>query len=141
MSRPPKEINWEQVLLRMQSRSTAAQISQYFNIDTDTFYRRFKQEFGCGFQDFAAREKECGASNISYMQYTKALKGSEKMLTLLGREWLGQGEEIRNLSAPNQELIEAKAENSRLRYRLKIERRINNELRPNGNEPETGDEP
>lgn len=132
MARPPKEINWEQVLLRMQARNTAAQIAQVFNIDMDTFYDRFKKEFGCGFQDYSAREKAHGVSNIAYMQYTKALKGSEKMLTLLGKEWLGQGVEIVNQESPVQDILDT----DHLRMENQYLKSVNEALRADQNQPE-----
>lgn len=136
MARPPKEINWEVVLLRMQARNKATEIAQAFNIDINNFYDRFKKEFGCGFADYAAREKEHGVSNIAYMQYTKALKGSEKMLTLLGKEWLGQGSEIVHRDSPVQEVLDS----DHLRMENQYLKSVNNALRASQNEPEAESE-
>ncbi len=133
MARPPKEINWEQVLLRMQARNTAAQIAQVFNLDINTFYDRFKKEFGSSFSDYAVKEKEHGVSNIAYMQYTKALKGSEKMLTLLGKEWIGQGAEIVNKESPIQDILDT----DHLRMENQYLKSVNEALRATENQPKT----
>lgn len=132
MGRSPKDIKWETVLLRMQARNSARQIAQAHHINIDTFYDRFKEEFGCNFSDYSDGEQESGEGNIAYVQYTKALSGNVQMLTLLGEEWLGQGAPKNRGDAPLEELLLLKAENSRLRYQLKKK-----DAQPN-DEPEAG---
>lgn len=106
MARPQKEIKWEVVLARMQAGNTAKQICQHHHVDTDTFYRRFKQEFGCSFGDYSAAERDLGNGNVAFMQYTKAMQGNTSMLLRLGDEWLGQGApKVQNLAA-NQPTID-----------------------------------
>lgn len=91
VARPLKEINWKEVERRAEIGNTARQICQAFGIDTDTFYRRFKEEYGCSFGDFTAPALEASKANILYTQYIKALAGNTRMLELLGREICGQG--------------------------------------------------
>ncbi len=106
MARPEREIKWDVVLMRMQAGNTAAQIAQAHNINIDTFYDRFKKEFGCGFSDYSDPERTLGKGNIAYVQYTKALQGSTAMLSLLGEEWLGQGAPKPPTVAANQPTID-----------------------------------
>jgi len=91
MARPPKEINWKEVERRAEIGNSAREICRAFGIDTDTFYRRFKEEYGYSFGDFSAPALEASKANILYTQYVKALAGNTKMLELLGRELCGQG--------------------------------------------------
>lgn len=117
MVRPRKEINWDVVERRMEAGNSATVIAQYHHIDIDTFYRRFKEEYGCSFGDYTVLYKECGKGNVAFMQYTKAMQGNANMLTLLGREWLGQGK-IMDQESPHQDSIDLKHENMMLRAEL-----------------------
>jgi len=91
MGRSPKEIKWDVVEKRMQAGETALSIASRHYIDTDTFYRRFKKEYGCSFGDYKDKFREVGKSDILFTQYMKAMAGNPKMLELLGKEWCGQG--------------------------------------------------
>lgn len=117
MARPKKEINWAIVEKRLESGDSAVNISHIHNIDTDTFYLRFKENYGCSFQDYSAKFHSNGKANIAFTQYIKALEGNTNMLTLLGREWLGQGKEVVQKS-PYEDLIELKHENMMLRAEI-----------------------
>lgn len=120
MARPLKEINWQVVERMMEAGNTAKEISKYLRIDEDTFYRRFKIEFGSCFAGFADGIAECGDGNIRYLQYIKALSGNIEMLKLLGKERLGQGSESQLKKAPNQIVIDDMKENMRLKHELVI---------------------
>ena len=96
MVRPLKEIKWEEVERRIEIGNTARQIAKALRVNIDTFYDRFKQEFGCSFSDYSVGAIEISAANILYTQYMKALGGNTKMLELLGKEICGQGKEESN---------------------------------------------
>jgi hypothetical protein len=91
MARPKKEINWTEVEKRIEMGQKGIQIANCLRIDTDTFYRRFKQEYEERFEDYTARLTPCASDNILFLQYVKAMQGNIKMLELLGQEWCGQG--------------------------------------------------
>lgn len=117
MARPPKEINWDVVEKRIQCGETAASISHRHCITLDTFYRRFKQRYGCNFQDYCDKYREVGKSDIIFIQYMKALSGNIKMLELLGKEWCGQGKsEI--TQSPFEEVLALRHDNMMLRAKL-----------------------
>jgi hypothetical protein len=133
MARPLKNINWDIVIKRMQAGNTAEQIYVELELNKDTFYNRFKQEFGVGFSDYSdGKAHEAGKGNILYVQYMKALNGNTRMLELLGREWCGQAQEkTSNTSAPNQKEIDKDQLIQILQHKIKT-------LEENGNKPETG---
>jgi hypothetical protein len=107
MARPPKPINWEIILKRMQAGNTAKQIAFEHEIHLDTFYDRFKKEFDASFSDYSANSYEGGNGNIAYTQYMKALSGNVQMLIWLGKVRLGQREpDATPLVAPNQDNID-----------------------------------
>jgi len=117
MARPCKEINWDIVEKRMEAGNSAATISSMHFIDTDTFYRRFKERYNCSFGDYSAKFHECGKSNIIFTQYMKALSGNTKMLELLGKEWCGQGKEIEKIS-PFEDILALRHENMILKAEI-----------------------
>lgn len=94
MARPEKFIDWDKVRLRMEAGNSAKVIAAHHNIDTDTFYKRFKQEFGCSFGDYSALFYQCGNENLLYTQYVKALSGNVQLLIHLGKVRLGQKEDF-----------------------------------------------
>lgn len=89
MARPLKEINWDEVELKMKAGCSAKEICGSY-MDLDTFYRRFKDEYGKSFGDYSARFHETGKGNIKAKQYSKAMEGNIQMLLWLGKNWLGQ---------------------------------------------------
>jgi len=132
MARPRKTIDWETVKKRMEAGNSAATICDLHDLDTDTFYLRFKEHFGENFQDYSARMHCCGKSNIAFTQYTRALEGNTNMLTLLGREWLGQGKEQES-KPPYQDLLELTHANMILRAEIAEMREL-----LNANKSQTG---
>ena len=129
MGRTPKPINWDIVVAYMESGCTQNFIARKFNIDPKNFRRRFKEEFGENFALFAPEFVSDGPENVKAMQYFKAIglttKGDNKMLELLGKEWLGQGkEEVKE--SPFQEEIDARHELMILRSKnRKLEEALN----------------
>jgi hypothetical protein len=95
MARPKKEINWKMVEGKMAAGCSAAEIYNDPDclMNEDTFYDRFKQEYGKSFSEYSGKFHSIGQGNIRYTQYAKALQGNTTMLLLLGRLWLGQKEQ------------------------------------------------
>jgi hypothetical protein len=92
MARPPKEINWDSVEKRMQAGNNAKQICKDLRIDIDTFYRRFREEYGCSFGDYSVGMPECKKGNLEYIMYSKAMSGDVKMLIHLAKFELGHND-------------------------------------------------
>jgi AraC-like DNA-binding protein len=123
MARPQKEINWDIVEKRMEAGNNAKTICQRFKIDTDTFYRRFKQKYGCSFGDYSAHFVQCGDDDIDYVQYMKAISGNVQMLIWLGRVRRGQKEAESEKEVPKNDEINA------YRHKLMLLEAENDELR------------
>jgi len=90
MARPSKPIKWEEVILRMKAGNSAVSIANAFDVSIATFYERFNSEFDCTFPDKKAELLENGSDDLQYMQFKKAMGGSERMLLWLGQVRLGQ---------------------------------------------------
>lgn len=96
MARPLKEINWEVVERLIESGCKAIEIAGKFRIKHQTFYERFKKEYGVGFQDYRTEVAEAGAAEIRAMIHAKALNnkapGNSNLLIFLARCRLGMRE-------------------------------------------------
>lgn len=130
MARPPKPINWDLVDRMMEAGCTADGIAGALHIHPTNFCNRFKKQYGKNFTNFANDFHSGGKANVQFNQYVKAMQGNIQMLTLLGREWLGQGREDVQES-PYQSDIEKDHEIMRLRNQLA-------NLEKNGHESQAG---
>ncbi len=125
MARPEKEINWEIVEKRIEAGCNGIEIAASLRVQADTFYLRFKKKYGKSFQDSSGYFYSAGDANIKFTQYMKALSGNCNMLTLLGRERLGQGKEQEALS-PFEDLLGLRHENMLLRAEIeKVKEKLN----------------
>lgn len=96
MGRPLKEINWEVVEKLIESGCSGVEIAGKFRIKSDTFYERFKKEYGCSFQDYRVESQEAGLADLKSMIHAKALNnkapGNSNLLIFLARCRLGMKE-------------------------------------------------
>lgn len=123
MARPQKEINWDIVEKLIECGCFGTEIAAKFRIQSDTFYRRFKEEYGCAFQDYHARSHESGIADLRAMLHAKALNnrapGNSNLLIFLARTKLGMKEpEMDQSVATNQEFIDQSHEIMRLQHKL-----------------------
>lgn len=107
MGRPLKEINWDVVEKLIESGCSGVEIAGKFRIKSDTFYERFKREYGCSFQDYRVESQEAGLADLKSMIHAKALNnkapGNSNLLIFLARCRLGMKEpENSTALAPNQ---------------------------------------
>jgi len=111
MARPLKEINWDMVDKLIEAGCSGVAIAGKFRIQSDTFYERFKREYGCSFQDYRANVQEAGLADLMMMLHAKALNnkapGNSNLLIFLAKTKLGLKEpEIEHLFAPKQNDID-----------------------------------
>lgn len=117
MTKQKKEIDWNLVEKRMEAGCNGIEISAVLRVDPDTFYRRFEEQYGKRFADISDHFQKAGHSNVRAMQYIKAMNGNIPMLTLLGREWLGQGKDQEKVS-PYEDILALRHENMMLRAQI-----------------------
>lgn len=135
MVRPLKEINWDVVEKLMESGCSGVAIAAKFRIQSDTFYRRFKDEYECSFQDYHIHAQEAGAADLLSMLHAKALNnkapGNAQLLMFLARCRLGMKEpELTANIATNQVQLDQTHLIMQLQHKLA-------ELEGNGDKPET----
>jgi hypothetical protein len=135
MARPLKEINWDVVEKLIESGCSGVEIAGKFRIQSDTFYRRFKEEYKTSFQDYRVESQEAGAADLKAMIHAKALNnkapGNSNLLIFLARCRLGMKEpEVTHLLAANQPQIDQSHTIMQLQHRI-------TELEANGNKSKT----
>jgi AraC-like DNA-binding protein len=123
MARPQKEINWEIVEKLIESGCSGVEIAGKFRIQSDTFYRRFKEEYGCSFQDYRVESQEAGLADLRAMIHAKALNnkapGNSNLLIFLARCRLGLREpEVSHALAANQNQIDQTHTIMQLQHRI-----------------------
>jgi hypothetical protein len=123
MARPRREINWEVVEKLIECGCTGLEIAAKFKLDPDTFYDRFRKEYGVRFADYSGPAAECGKAEIRSMLYAKALNnkapGNSQLLLFLARCELGMREpELTSMLAANQPQIDQTHEIMRLQHKI-----------------------
>lgn len=135
MARPLKEINWDVVEKLIECGCSGVEIAAKFRIKSDTFYERFKKEYGCSFQDYRGEAQEAGLADIRSMLQAKALNnkapGNSNLLIFLARCKLGMREpDVVHSLAANQNQIDQTHTIMQLQHRI-------SELEGNGNQSQT----
>ncbi len=134
MARPLKDIKWDIVEQYIESGCTAIEIAGKFGLNDETFYRRFKKEYGCGFQDYKAKSYGAGLADLRRMLHAKALNnnapGNTQALIWLSKVKLGYREpdQVQALAA-NQPQIDQSHRIMELEHQLA-------ELQINGDKPQ-----
>ena len=123
MARPPKEINWDVVERCVEAGCNGVEIAAKFRVNSDTFYRRFQQEYGIYFQGYQVHTQEAGAADLRRMIHAKALDnkapGNASVLMFLASRRLGMKEpETVHMLAANQEQIDQSHLIMQLQHRI-----------------------
>jgi hypothetical protein len=92
MSRPEKPIDWELVDELLVAGCDGNQISPFFNMHPDTFYRRVMEKYGVCFTVLQSIKRAEGDAVLLTAQYKKAAAGDNTMMVWLGKNRLKQKE-------------------------------------------------
>ena len=128
--RPFKEINWDIVEKYIEYGSSGIEIAGKFRMQPDTFYRRFKQKYGCAFQDYKGNTHEGGKADLRAMLWAKTLNnkapGNAQLLLFMAKCILGFKEpEISHNLAANQTQIDQTHTIMMLQHQLSEEKSKN----------------
>jgi len=94
MARPPKSINWDIVKKKIEAGCTVKEIINTYecSVTDETFYKRFKEEFGCSFSEYSALSASNGEGDLKLTLHAKAMQGNITALIFLARCRLGMKE-------------------------------------------------
>lgn len=104
MSRPEKEIDWDKVDKLMMSGCTGTEIAPHFDIHHETLYNRLSEKYGMGFTEYSRKMKCYGDSILRTKQYEKALTKDNGMMIWLGKQRLGQTDQVKTIHSFDGEL-------------------------------------
>jgi len=95
MSRPRKEIDWEEFEKLCFLQCTQQEIMGFFDIKTkDTLNTRIREQYGdehC-FSTIYEQKSQGGKISIRRKQFQVGMSGNVSMLIWLGKNWLGQSD-------------------------------------------------
>lgn len=89
---PEKPVDWKRVERLIVCGCTAEEIAPHFNMHSNTFRRRFEDEYGQSFSKYSNYKYREGHSLIKEKQFDKAMSGDNTLLIWLGKVMLGQRE-------------------------------------------------
>ena len=94
MPRPLKEIDAKQFEKLCGLQCTKLEICGWFDITDKTLENWCKRTYGKGFSETFEEKRASGKISLRRAQYELALKGNATMLIWLGRNYLGQSEDV-----------------------------------------------
>lgn len=113
MSRPRKEIDWQDAEKLCVLQCTGEEIAQFIGVSTDTLSRRCTEVHGVSFAEWIGQKREVGRVSLRRAQWKTAVeKNNPTMLIWLGKQYLGQSDKnSHQVSGPDGKPIETKVEN------------------------------
>lgn len=93
--RPRAVIDYEKIDSLAGIFCTSDEIVAFLGVSHDTIERRIKSDYGVSFADYIKQKQQgTGKPSLRRMQYLAAKKGSVAMLIWLGKQYLGQKDQI-----------------------------------------------
>lgn len=105
MARPRIEIDLEQFKGLCLLQCTLSEIASFFNCSEDTIERWCKRELGSSFADTYKKYSAGGKISLRRYQYRMA-EHNVSMAIWLGKQWLGQREQVEIASPETESAIE-----------------------------------
>lgn len=101
---PEKQIILEQVLYWIDLQATQEEIAGSFRVSVETLDSRLIEAFGMRFSEL--RKRCSGQAKLALRRYQfEQAKKSATMAIWLGKQWIGQKDDIQLVQAPNHDLI------------------------------------
>lgn len=94
MSAKKVEIDWKMVGRYLNAQCSGVAIASILGIHENTLYERCKTDQDMEFMAFAALKKAEGIELIRSKQFELAMRGDRTMLVWLGKQLLGQKEQV-----------------------------------------------
>lgn len=94
MGRPPKPIDWAKVETLCSIQCTQEEIAAVMEIHLDNLCQAAKREHGMTFADLFKKWREGGRASLRRQQWKKALEGNPALLIWMGKQVLGQKDQV-----------------------------------------------
>lgn len=96
MGRPKIDINFEELEKLCGLQCTLIEIASFFGCSEDTIERRIKEEYDTTFADYYKNNSAYGRISLRRAQYKAAIDGNTSMLIWMGKQLLGQSDQIKS---------------------------------------------
>lgn len=90
------EKDWQQVEQMCAIHCRKEEICAIIGVSEDTLERRIKEKYGIRYAEYFEQKSSGGKMSLRRRQYTQAMDGNTTMLIWLGKQWLGQSDEIKH---------------------------------------------
>ncbi len=97
MARPIKVLDWDRVEWLLKCGCTGVDIAAEFDMHPKTFYDKVLEEYKMCFTEVCALKRTQGQNLLREAQLTKALEKDNTMMIWLGKQLLGQRENVSEL--------------------------------------------
>jgi len=104
--RPQKPIDWDLVEKAIGAGCEGVEIAAHLGIHPNTLYERTVAEHGITFSEYLSTKREKGESILRMKQFQVAMNGNVTMLIWLGKQRLGQKENTKDDTPPNDKLLQ-----------------------------------
>lgn len=94
MARPLAQIDWDQVDKMCAIHCTGEEQAAVLGVDYDTLNRACQREYEVSFAEYFKQKASNGKMSLRRKQFTAAMDGNTTMLVWLGKNWLGQTDQI-----------------------------------------------
>jgi len=95
VARPAYEVDYRTLEKLCQIQCTKEECAAVLGVDADTLHAALKRDGYGGFSEYFNQKSAFGKASLRRSQYQAAEKGNPTMLIWLGKQWLGQSDQIR----------------------------------------------
>lgn len=88
------EIDWQRVTRFLQAQCSGVGIAGILGIHENTLYERCKTDQDMEFMAFSAKKKAEGKELLKFKQFETAMNGNVSMQIWLGKQYLGQRDQV-----------------------------------------------
>jgi hypothetical protein len=112
MGRPPiifSDADWQSIEKLCSLMCTADEIAHFMGVSVDTLSRRVLEQFGCTFAEYHKKNSVGAIISLRRIQWQSALNGNATMQIWLGKQYLGQKNnlDVSVKPEPNHDIREA----------------------------------
>jgi hypothetical protein len=93
MGRPPiifSDVDWQNIEKLCSLMCTADEIAHFMSVSVDTLSRRIAEAYGCTFADYHKKHSVNAIVSLRRAQWQNAMDGNATMQIWLGKQYLGQ---------------------------------------------------
>lgn len=88
-------LDWKKIDMYLNAGCTGSQIAAHLGINQMTLYRHCESKYKKKWSDYSMEKRSSGHLLILWKQFAKAMSGDNSMLIWVGKQQLGQRDEVK----------------------------------------------